>query len=134
MICIENMFFGGRVENVSSPSVSQTTKFKILFLLDRLGTEQKVSLFFKFWKKKKNCFKFMIFSSNFIYFVLYFFYWKQMENKKKRENFAVYIIQFPRKWCLFQWSRSKTVGEDTFLAAKSKLYRRREKHIKTQEY
>ena len=30
----------------------------------------------------------------------------------------VYGIQFPIKWCLFQPSRSKTVGEDRFLAQK----------------
>ena len=32
---------------------------------------------------------------------------------------AVYQIQFPRKLCFFQLSTSKTVGQVSFLAAKS---------------
>ena len=42
--------------------------------------------------------------------------------------FAVYAIKFPTK-CAFQSCRSKTAGEDTFPAANSLLFRRREKHI-----
>ena len=61
-----------------------------------------------------------------ICFFTVFFYWKQMENKKIK-IVMVYVIQFPRKWCLFQPSRSKTVGEDTFLAAKVSFFWKREK-------
>ena len=40
-----------------------------------------------------------------------------MENRKT-ETVMVSVIQFPIKSCLFQPSRSKTVGEDTFLTVK----------------
>ena len=41
---------------------------------------------------------------------------------------TVSATQFPTKWCPFQPLGSKTVGGDTFLVAKSVLFRRREKH------
>ena len=60
--------------------------------------------------------KFYIFTIAFCVFLL-----KQIENRKTT---AVLVneIQFPRKWCLFQPSRSKTVGDDPFLAAKSVIF------------
>ena len=48
-----------------------------------------------------------------------------MKSRKKNQNFTFFefamllAIKFPTKWCVFQPSRSKTVGEDTFFAAKS---------------
>ena len=38
---------------------------------------------------------------------------------KKNKTFAVYVIQFPIKLCLFQPSRYKTSREDSFLSAKT---------------
>ena len=68
--------------------------------------------FFKFLKNKMYFFFFI-----FYVFCVCFFYLKQMENGKTK-IFAVLVIQVPIKSCSFQPSRLKTVGEDTFLAAK----------------
>ena len=46
--------------------------------------------------------------------------------KKWYEAFSV--TQLPTKWCPFQPPRLKTVGGDTFLVAKSVLFRRGVKH------
>ena len=54
-----------------------------------------------------------------------------MENKKNTDA-EVKGIQFPIKLCLFQSSRSKTVGE-RFLAEKVSLFREGES-IKMQQY
>ena len=55
-----------------------------------------------------------------------------MENNFLEFN-KLLAIKFTTKLCVFQPSRSKTVGEDTFLTAKSSFFRR-EKHIKKHEY
>ena len=48
--------------------------------------------------------------------MLYLFFTGNMKNKKNTPA-EVYGIQFPIK-CLFEPSRSKTVGEDIFFAEK----------------
>ena len=55
----------------------------------------------------------------FVPFYVFMHFFLETDGKKKSENFAVEVIQFPIKWYLFQPSWLKTVGEDTFLAAKS---------------
>ena len=95
------------------------------------------SQFFEFLKNKNLRTKSKIFSSKnriccIFFFVLHVFYWKEIENAKTT-NATILGIQFPTKWCLFQPPRSKTVGGDTFLVAKSVLFRGvgGENHIKT---
>ena len=56
-----------------------------------------------------------------------------MENEKTN-NYAVKVIQFHIKLGLFQPSKSKTVGEDTFLAAKVPFFKRREKTHQNKKY
>ena len=51
------------------------------------------------------------------------FFWKQIKNNFW-ETLAQLAIKFSTKWCVFQPSRSKTVGEDRFLAVKSYIFRR----------
>ena len=50
----------------------------------------------------------------------------ERERILKKWYVTVSATQFPTKWCLFQHPRSKTVGGDTFLVAKSVLFRRGE--------
>ena len=51
-----------------------------------------------------------------------FFYWKEIENVKTT-NVTVSVIQFRTKRCLFQPSRSKTIGKNAFLVAKVQFFR-----------
>ena len=46
----------------------------------------------------------------------------------KKWYVTVSAIQFPTKCCLFQPPRSKTVGGDIFLVAKSVLFRGKKTH------
>ena len=112
------------------------TKFMIIFYLQRLGAQRSELRFFNFRKikYKKKVFLFFQVFFNCLWFCVIFL-WKQIKNNFL-EFATLLAIKFPTKWWVFQPSRSKTVGEDTFLAAKSLLFRRREntaKHINQYE-
>ena len=51
-----------------------------------------------------------------LFVILCSYFWKEIENNFL-ETAALVAIIFHAKWCAFQPSRSKTVGEGTFLAA-----------------
>ena len=120
MICIENIGFQGALRKIYL--VLQFHRYnKIYDFISFTKTRSRAPpcQFLNYCKRKfkkvfiKNLFQILRFHINCL-FVLCCFYWKQMENGKTK-TVAVSAIQFPIKRCLFQPSRSKTVGEDTYI-------------------
>ena len=122
--------FGGSCRKpISSHNFIDKTNLMILFHLPWLGAQHHRPVFSNFWIIN-------IWEANELFFSYFFcvacFYWKEIEYLKNGPV-TVSATQFPTKWCPFQPPRSKTVGGDTFLVAKSQLFRRGQKHIKIEE-
>ena len=131
-ICIENIRFQGALRKIHL--VLQFHRYnKIYDFISFTKTRSRAlqCQFLNYCKKKirkiftKKIVPDFTFSYNCL-FILCCFYWKQMENGKTK-TVAVSVIQFPIKRCLFQPSRSKTVGEETYLAAKSVIFQEKVK-------
>ena len=102
---------------ISSHNFTDTTNLIILFHLPWF-TMKKIDFFF---------------SKNHIFCIFIFLccmFLLERDQIFKKWYVTVPATQFPTKWCPFQPFRSKTVGGDIFLVAKSYFFRRGEKHIK----
>ena len=100
-----------------------------IFHLQKLRAEQYSFIYFLLLKNQmqKNIFKIFLGNCTLLYnicFVLYFFYWKQMENGKTK-TYTVQVIQFPVK-CLFNhlgqklWEKIISCSQSVVFAGEGK--------------
>ena len=108
-------FLGALQKNELIYNFTDIIKYIFLFHLWMLGTQLKISHFLNFWKIK--CRKIFLtnFSQNYIFLNNCLWFCFLFSRKRWKiffwGYFAVYAIEFPTKWCVFQPCRSKTVGE-----------------------
>ena len=123
-LCIKYTLFGGAAGNLSPPTILQIKQiwwFYFIYLTRRTAPHT----VFEFLNNKHLRSKWIFFSQKIRFFVYFLFCVHAFTRKRsniKKMVCTVSATQFPTKWCPFQPLRSKTVGGDTYLVAKSVLF------------